>query len=236
MGKKGGNKKTKALYAPKTVNIKRKEAVWTVHTRAGAHKRKESVALGIVLRDLVKIAQSMKEVKTILLAKNVKVNGKLIFDPRSGVGLFDTIDIEAQKLFFRIVLDSKGRFFAKSIDKKSNEKVAKVAFKKMTAKGIQITTGDGRVLFSKEANVDDSVKISLPEGKVTEVLPLAKGAVVFITKGEHCSEIATVNEIVPGTVKRSKLVKLTSAKKEFETIPENMIVIGKGKSALADIQ
>jgi ATP-dependent protease Clp ATPase subunit len=36
-----------------------------------------------------------------------------------------------QKLAFRVVLDSKGIFYAKNIDKKATEKVTKVAHKKM---------------------------------------------------------------------------------------------------------
>lgn len=236
MGKKGQNKKTKALYAPKAVNIKRKENVWTVHTRPGAHKRENSVALGIILREMIGVAKTMKEAKAIIHAKQVKVNGSVAEDARRGIGLFNTIDIAAQKLFFRVVVDTKGRLTLKSLEKQSNETVVKVTHKIMTAKGVQITTSDGRVFFTKDAKVDDSVKLKLPEGKIETILPLEKGALVFLTKGEHCAKTATVTEIVPGTVKRSKLVKLTANKVEFETVPENIIVIGKGKSELEDLK
>lgn len=236
MGKKGGNRKTKSLYAPKAVNIKRKSTVWTVHTVPGAHKRKESVSLGIILRDLIGLAKTMKEAKSILREKEVRVNGVVKTQTRTGIGLFDTIDIAKQKLFFRALVDKKGRIYANPIEKESKEKLCKVAYKIMTSKGVQITTNDGRIYFTNEANVDDSIKIKLPEGKIEEVLPLEKGALVFITKGEHCSKTAVVNGIVAGTIKRSKLVKLESKENEFETVPENIIVIGKGKPALEDLK
>ncbi len=236
MGKKGGNKKTKALYAPKAVNIKRKARVWTVHTIPGAQKRKESVSLGIVLRDLVGIVATMKEAKSILQGKEVKVNGVVKIEPRTGIGLFDTITIEKQKLFFRAMLDKKGRIYLNEMEKEGKERISKVSHKKMTAKGVQITTSDGRIYLTNEAKVDDSLKIKLPEGKIEGVIPLENGALVFITKGEHCAQTAIVKEIVSGTIKRSKLVKLESKEGEFETVPENIIVIGKGKPALEDLK
>ena len=71
MGKKGGNKKVKAINTPRTVFIKRKENVWSIKTKAGAHKKNSSVALGIVLRDYIKIADSVKEIKQMLHAGDV---------------------------------------------------------------------------------------------------------------------------------------------------------------------
>jgi len=236
MGKKGGNKKTKALVAPKAVNIKRKEKVWTVHTQPGAHKRDKSVALGIVLRDISMLAKTMKEAKAILCAGEVKVNGIVKKETQFGVGLFDAIEIAGQKLFFRVMLDKKGRFILKNLENKSNEKIVRVEYKKATSKGVQITTDDSRVYFTNEAKVGDSLKISVPDGKIQEVLPMQKGATVYITKGEHCSETATVTDLIVGTIRRTKLVKLKNETGDFETIPQNMYVIGKDKPAIGDLK
>ncbi|HNV01306.1 MAG TPA: hypothetical protein PKK60_02650 [archaeon] len=236
MGKKGGNRKTKALVAPKSVNIKRKEQVWTIHTVPGAHKRTASVALAIALRELLNIATTMKEVKAIINAGEVKVNGVVKKDARMGLGLFDTVDMEKQKLFYRVLLDKKGRLYLKNLEEKSNEKIVKVEHKKMVSKGVQLTTDDSRVYFNDSAKRGDSLKIKLPEGKIDKVLPLQKGSIVFITKGEHCSELATVEEIIEGTDKREKLVKLKNKNGEFETIPKSVYVIGEGKAELKDIE
>lgn len=236
MGKKGGNRKTKSLVAPKAVNIKRKQRVWTVHTVPGAHKRTASVSLTIALRELLSIATTMKEVKAIINAGEVKINGVVKKDARMGLGLFDTIDMEKQKLFFRVLFDKKGRLCLKKLDEKSNEKIVKVEHKKMVSKGVQLTTDDGRVYFNNEAKKGDSLKLKLPEGKIDKVLPMKKGAIVYITKGEHCAELATIEEMIEGTVSRDKLVKLKNKSGEFETIPKNVYVIGEGKSELKDVE
>ncbi len=236
MGKKGGNRKTKALVAPKSVNIKRKEQVWTIHTVPGAHKREASVALGIALRELLNLATTTKEVKAIINGGEVKVNGVVKKDLRLGLGLFDTLDMDKQKLHFRVLFDKKGRLYLKKLDEKSNEKIVKVEHKKMVAKGVQLTTDDSRIYFNNEAKKWDSLKIKLPEGKIDKVLPMKVGAIVFVIKGEHCAETATITEVIEGTDKRERLVKLKNASGEFETIPKSVYVIGEEKSELKDIE
>lgn len=236
MGKKGGNRKTKALVAPKAVNIKRKQKVWTVHTIPGAHKKNVSLPLAIALRELLGIAKTIKEVKAIVNSGEVKVNGIVKKDPRTGLGLFDVVALEKQKLFFRVLFDKKGRLYLKQLKEKSNEKIVKVEHKKMVSKGVQITTDDSRIYFNKEAKVGDSLKLKLPESKIDKIIPMQKGSLVFITKGEHCAETATIEEIIKGTDKREKLVKLKNKNGEFETIPKNVYVVGTGKSELEDIE
>ena len=195
-----------------------------------------SVPLAIALRELIGIAKTMKEVKAIINTGEVKVNGVVKKDTRTGLGLFDTVDMEKQKLFYRVLMDKKGRLYLKKLDEKSNEKIVKVTHKKMVKKGVQITTDDSRVYFNKEAKKGDSLKLKLPEGKIEKILPLQKGAIVFITKGEHCSELATIEEIVEGTSRREKLVKLKNKTGEFETVPNNVYVIGEGKVEIKDIE
>jgi small subunit ribosomal protein S4e len=236
MGKKGGNKKVKAINAPKSVFIKRKERVWSIKTQAGAHKKNSAVALGIVLRDYIKVGASVKEIKQILHAGEVKVNGVVKDNYQMGVGLFDTIDIDKQKLHNRVVFDSNGRLVLKALKKPSSEKICRVEYKQTVAKGTQITTDDGRVLFGVKANVGDGLKIKLPEGKVMSVLPLQANAAVYIINGVHCAEKGKVKEIVPGTAKREKLLRFTNGKDVFETVARNAYVIGEGEVAIEDLK
>ena len=151
MSKKGGQLKTKALTAPKAVRIKRKENVWTVRTQPGAHKRVDSVALGVLLRDIAKLAESISEVKRILNNGEVKVNGVIRKDYRFSVGLFDVVEIEKQKLCFRVLFDTKRRIIIKEMKKPSKEKLCKVSYKRMTKKGVMLTTNDGKIFMNDKA-------------------------------------------------------------------------------------
>ena len=235
MAKKGEAKKLKALNAPKTAKISRKESTWTVNTNKGPHKKNDSVALLLILRNIIKIGENSKEVQKILNAGEVKVNEKIVKDYSLPIGLLDVVTIDAQKLSFRILFDKKRRVVLKELKEASNEKIVKVTNKVATKKGIILGTNDGRTIKSDKAKVGDSLKISLPEGKVEKVLELKKGALVYITKGAHCSSTGKITEIIQGSISREKLVRIEIEGKEYETIEKNTMVIGDNKAELAEL-
>jgi small subunit ribosomal protein S4e len=235
MSSKGENKKAKAVSAPKSVRIHRKEGFWTIRTKAGPHNKSASIALGIILRDFAGITSTLKETKHVLQKGEVKVNGVVRKNHQFPAGLFDVVAVEKQKLFFRVMLDSKGRLIANPLEKESKEKISKVINKTMTSKGVQLTTNDGRTYYGVKANIGDSLKIGMPQGKIEEVLEFKEGALAYITKGAHCSSTATIKAIVPGTARKDKLVKFTIGKQELETVAGSIFVIGKGKPAVEGI-
>ena len=236
MSTKGERKKIKSLNAPKAVHIHRKEDTWTVKTKAGAHNKESSVALGIVLRNFIGLAKNLKEAKMILGNGDVKVNGKIRKAYQFSVGVFDVISIQKQKAFFRVLLDAKGRIILHDMKKDSNEKFSRVEKKKATKKGIQITTNDGLTIMDAKASVGDTLKITVPTGTVSEVYPLENGAPVYVIKGIHCSEQGKIVEIIPGRANRSKLVKIEQDGKEYSTTAQNVIVVGKNKVEVEELK
>ncbi|MCX6800942.1 MAG: hypothetical protein NTZ73_02030 [Candidatus Diapherotrites archaeon] len=235
MSTKGESKSCKARSAPKAVHIPRKEMVWTVRAKAGPHKREMAVPLGIILRDSIKIGRTMKEAKKIANAGLVKVNGMARRDCQFAVGIFDTVVIEAQKLFYRIIIDKQGRLVIKEMKKPSNEKLCRVEGKKNTKEGIVIRTNDGRTLKGVKASVGDTIKILVPENKVEKIFELKEGALAYLINGTHAGETAKIRKIVSGTVTRKKLVKLEANGKEFETTIEKVFVIGDKEAGLEEL-
>ena len=236
MSSKGEKKKIKALNAPKAVHIHRKENTWTVTTKAGAHKKEASVSLGIAIRNFTGLAKNLKEVKQILNNGDIKVNGRIRKDYQFGVGLFDVISIEKQKAFYRVLVDAKGRIILHEMKKDSNTKLCRVEKKISNSKGIQITTNDGLTIIGNNAKVGDTLKISFPEVKVEEVFAAEKDAVVYITKGVHCSEQGKILEIIPGTANRERLIKIEKKGKEYATTASNIFVVGKGSVAIDELK
>ena len=226
MSSKGEKKKSKALSVSKSVHIHRKENVWSVKTKAGPHKKNAAVPLGIVLRDFIGIARNIKEANLMMDKGSIKVDGVIRKDHQFSIGLFDIISIEAQEKAYRVLIDKRGRLFVKEMEKESSEKLCKVAKKKMVSKGIQITTNDGRVFLGTDAKVGDSLKVKIPDNKVESVIPMKNGVFVYITSGSHSGEKAQVLEIISGTPNRDRMVKLKTEDREFETIAENVFVIG----------
>jgi small subunit ribosomal protein S4e len=64
----------------------------------------------IFLRNRLKYALNAKEVKSILMQRLVKVDGKVRTDSTFPSGLMDVISIEKTGENFRLIYDTKGRF------------------------------------------------------------------------------------------------------------------------------
>jgi small subunit ribosomal protein S4e len=236
MSKKGPQRKNKAISVPASVNINRKSREWAVKTKAGPHKKSASVPLGILLRDLLKVVKTMKEADKILYANQVKVDGIVRKDNGFSIGIFDIVSLPTAEKSYRILIDKKGRIFAKEMEKDSGEKICRIEKKIAVKKAIQITTHDGKTFKGVEANVLDSIKIKVPENKILSVLPLQANAKVYITSGSHSGETAEIVEIIPGTARREKIVKLKSGDKEFETTAANICVVGDKKEEIEELK
>ncbi len=227
MGNKGQRKRQKRISMQKSISIARKEHVWAIRTNPGAHKKELSVPLGTVIRDYLKLATNLREVKTILREKQVKVDGKVREDIAFCVGLFDVVGIDKEKKQFRMLLDKKQRIYAKEMTEKENTKIARIEHKHVTSKGIQVTTSDGRIFSGISARVGDSLKINFESNKVDKVLEMKEGASVYVIGGSHAGKTAKINAIIAGTQAREKLIKLEQNGEEFETIVKNIFVIEK---------
>jgi len=68
MGKKGGDSTLKRQLAPTFWDIRRKQGRFVLKASPGPHRKQNSYPLGIILRDVLKVATTMHEVKTIVSA------------------------------------------------------------------------------------------------------------------------------------------------------------------------
>ncbi|MFH1664017.1 MAG: 30S ribosomal protein S4e [archaeon] len=232
MAKKGSQKKEKTLSTSKTRLIERKNNTFTIKTSSGPHNSKQSIPLGFLVRDLLKISENKKETRNVLNNGKIKVDGKPRKDLKFPVGLFDFISIEDTKENYRMVLDSKGRLIPIKTDEKKATKLCKITGKKVGKKNtVQLNTNDGRVFIENktELKVGDTIKISLPEHKITEKLTEKKGNLAYVTGGSHSGQTAEIQEIIKGTVNRPKIIKLKTKDGEFKTTEKNVFIIGEKK-------
>ena len=73
--------------------------------------------LGVVLRDVLRVAHNIREAKRILHSRKVLVDGKIETDRSRGVGLMDVLTVGEDN--FRCVLDTNGKLRYRPITKKS---------------------------------------------------------------------------------------------------------------------
>ncbi len=188
----------KRIAAPRTWQLARKSATFTLRPFPGGHGFEMGLALGSVLRDHLHLTRTMNEVQKMLHANEVLVDGKRKKDRRTLVGLFDIIGIPKISKQFQVGLDSKGRLIVTEIDAKvASMKVCRVIGKTVLKGGkIQLNLYDGKnILTKKDVKVGDSVVITLPQHEIQKVLPLKVGAKIFLTHGKHAGTSGTLKEL-----------------------------------------
>ncbi|HDD05074.1 MAG TPA: 30S ribosomal protein S4e [Candidatus Aenigmarchaeota archaeon] len=208
----------KKLAAPKVLGIPRKVGGrFVVKPSPGPHPKDRSVALLVFLRDILKVAETAREVKKLLNKGVIKVDGKVRRDKKFPVGFMDVLTVD--KKHYRILFDKKGRLFPKPIKKSANLKIGMIVRKQMV-KGdkIQLTLHDGRNILlpktkGRKYKIGASLLIKVPSQEIVKYLPFDKGAEVYLIAGRHVGEKAKVVEV------RGEKV-LLKGETEYETLSD----------------
>ena len=131
---------------------------------------KSGLPLLVVLRDILKIAKTRKEVKTALNSKFILVNSKPAKDEKNSMTLFDTLSIIPSKKHYRLVFNEKGKFGLEEIkENESLKKIAKTVDKKVL-KGKRVKEGvKGNVFKGKHAGKTGIVKKIDKERKIVKL-------------------------------------------------------------------
>ncbi|MDP2672529.1 MAG: hypothetical protein Q8O84_01830 [Nanoarchaeota archaeon] len=189
---------------PKNWPIARKGNTFTVKPLS-----KKGIPLLIILRDLLKIAQTREEVKKAIQRKNLLVNNRIVKDERIGLALFDTLSILPSKIYYRLELSEKGKFELKKIkEDESNKKIAKIIDKKtISGKKIQLNLNDGGNFLVEpkfSCMVNDSVVINFKDKKIEKCLPLKEKSNAIIFAGKHSGKIGQIEKIISEQIQDSK--------------------------------
>ena len=166
MAKKGGDKRLKRQLAPRFWQVNRKSPRFILNTMPGPHTRRLSYPIGVVLRDLLHVCSSIREVKRSLNKGLITVDGKMIHHPNFPVGLMDTVEIKPSKEFYRFVPSNGHPLLPIKINaNEKNLKLGKIKSKVSSKKNsYQYCLHDGRTFLSEEAyNVNDTCLVELPK-------------------------------------------------------------------------
>ncbi len=204
-----------------------------VKSAPGPHSESKSISLLVALRDMLKLANSSKEVKRILHDGSVMVDGNIVRDYRFPVGLFDVITIPKINTSYRVLLDRKQRIMLHEVTD-SGIKLYRIKNKTNVKGGAtQLNLHDGSNIISDEFSyrTSDSVLVSIPERKVLQHLMYKPGNLALITGGAHSGELATIKEIKKVRSSMPNMVSLQSTY-DFETVEDYVFVIGKNTSEM----
>jgi small subunit ribosomal protein S4e len=221
--------KLKRLVAPKFWRLEKKKSTLTVAVRPGAHKKFESIPMQILLREILKIAETGKEVNAILQNKQILVDGKIIKDHAFPVGLMDVVSIPQIRKSYRIAVSKDGLIPIEIPENEAKMKLAKVRSKNTLRKGkLQLNLSGGRNILAgkKDYATGDSILIELPGNKILDHFKLEKGSAALITKGKNSGKIVKIQKVQKGQIIADFDGKETEIKKDY------LFVVGKNSPAI----
>ena len=175
-----------------------------------------------MIRDVLKLVRTTKELKKVLNEKQIKVSGKEIKDTNYPIGLFDMIT--AGDKTFRVILGENKKFKMEET-KDDGTKIIKIVGKKnLGNKGIQFNLMDGRnVLSNEKANVGDSVIYNYNNAKISKIIKMDKGSEGFVIKGKHAGVRGKIVNIVEQGGK--KIAVISDDKEKINVWIKNVIAM-----------
>jgi small subunit ribosomal protein S4e len=220
MAKKGGSNHFVRITATSLVPIQDKKAhKWMIKPMPGPHPKFESIPLGVLFRDILKITLDSRESKAALTSGGILVDGKKVHDIRRPIGLMDIISIPPQGKHYRIEVRN-GKLMPTEVQQgEAGRKLCQIRGRNTLVGGrTNFSFHDGRNLISKEKMaVRDTVVFELPSMKVMKVITFAPGVKCMVTHGKHAGELAKLEEIVSTKGSLATVARLKGAAGEFTT-------------------
>jgi small subunit ribosomal protein S4e len=220
----------KRLAAPKSVPIHNKKAhTWMARVKPGPHGTRMAIPLSVLLRDILGLADTLFEVKKVLNARRVLVDGVARTEPSYPIGLMDVITIPDMKLHYRITI-VRGKLEPKKIDEKDTlHKMLKVVGKRTAPGGkINVLFHDGRnMLGDSHMKMGDTVLFSLKDSKVEKLLKRGVGAKCLVVSGKHAGIEAKIEKFFEGKEGRPTEVLVKTPEGEVRTLLDYLFVVGE---------
>jgi small subunit ribosomal protein S4e len=234
MGKKGRDTRIKRQLAPTFWAIKRKEGQFVMRVNPGPHPGKEAYPLGMILRDVLKLASTRYEVDRILKTGKVKVDGVIRRDPNFAIGLMDVVEL-AMGQAYRMVPKNGVLLSPIAIeDAERGLKLIKITSKtSIRGKKMQYGFHDSKTLISDQnLKVGDSCIVSLPAVNITNHIAFEKGATALIITGENAGAVGKIEDIQDGVFSLPKRALVSFDDKSVELPVEMVMAIGTDRPVI----
>jgi len=215
----------KRLAMPRSWPLPRKTTVWVSRPTPGAHALELCMPITLVIRDVLRLAKTAREVRFILHNELAKVDGRVVKDTRRGVGLMDVMTLGEEH--YRCVLDHNGRLQYRRISAdEASWKVCRIEGK-TTIKGgrTQLNLHDGRNIIvddPTEYSTGESLKLNLPDQKILEHIRFGEGTRAYLMGGAHVGSTAHVKEFIKTRGSMPNEVQFD----DFVTVARNVFAIG----------
>jgi small subunit ribosomal protein S4e len=217
----------KRLNAPKTWPVERKSTKWITKPNPGSQKLHRTLSIGTIMKEVLKIVNTSKEVKTILNKGLIKVDHTVRKEINFPVSVMDVITIKDDN--YRLLINTKGKLFFHPIKKQDAEIKPKKIIGKKILKGnkIQINFLGGDNIISTDEKLKVCDTIVYEKGKQKEHLKFEKGSLIYLLEGKQVGKMGVIKEIqAKKGLEHGRLI-FQAGKKDYITKRDYAVVIGK---------
>ncbi len=238
--RKGGGGHLKREVAPSFWPVHKKEAVWSVKPMPGPHAIHRCIPLGIIVRDVLGLADTRREAKKIVSQGKIFVDGRPRRDDRFPVGLMDVVSIPEVKKSYRVVPSEKGLTLHPIAEDEASFKICRIENKRTVKNGhIEVNLHDGRNFLIRVEDPSnprediyrtlDTLRISIPDQEVLEHFRVEKGMFASLVDGANIGKFGAISSITEerGQKRRKWLVTIEDREgRSYQTILDYVFVIG----------
>jgi small subunit ribosomal protein S4e len=226
----------KRLRSPSFWKLDKKKTKWAMKPSPGPHRMMDSIPLSVILRDVLKLASTAKDARSIVKQRDVLVDGKARVDPKYPVGLMDVIVIPKLKKHYRMVPTQKGLELLEISADEAKRKLCRIRSKTQVAGGkSQINLHDGINLIvekdqAKGYSVGDSLVLEVKPNSAKKILDhfkLQKGAFALIQKGKNIGLSGRIDEMVVSKTKEPTKIVCDIDGRKLEVTKDYVLVVGK---------
>lgn len=220
---------TKRYTVPKTWPIRVKEKKYVVSPVPGPHSKMTCIPIGVVLRDMLKHAYTMKEAKKILNQGVVKVNSITRKEHGFPIGLMDVIDIGGD--FYRVMPTSHGLKLLKIDENEANIRLAKISNKvHVKKKRLQLNFHDGTNMLvdRDDYKTSDVAVIDISTKKIKNLIKFERGAFAIVIDGHNVGTSGKVESID----RKLRTIILDADGKKLPVPIKYVFVVGQGNPVI----
>ncbi len=209
---------------PKTWPMNRKDSKRR-YLSVPSHAGSLGISLLFLIRDVLKIAKTRKEVRLILSNGDVKVNTQIRKVEDFPMQVFDTLSLDKSKKNYRLEIKNKKFDLLEISDKEVDKKISKICGKTILKDGLmQMNLEDGRNFITKDKfSIGDSAIVNTKEKKIMKILPLSEGAKIEVISGKHAGARGKLISFEKLSRGRNYIIKLE--KKEVSLPSKTLLVV-----------
>ena len=222
----------KRINAPKTWPIERKGTKWISRPQPGSQPLNRTLSINTIIKEMLKIVNTSKEVRAILNKGLIKVDGKVRKNQNFPVSVLDVITILDES--YRLLISTKGKLYLHKIKKTDASVKPKRVVGKKILKGnkLQINLLDGSNTISKNNKIKVGDTVVYADNKEKEILNFEKGILVYLVEGNQVGKIGILKEIKESKGVQPAKISFQAGKENYTTLKKFAIAVGKTKPVI----